>query len=798
MQSKFVWQVKILTENEVYLMNILSDYMNSVHNYTCIDSKNITDTIHLAEIHKILPILYYETNTQLSKILTKEEFNNIKNDIIIQISIQENKDILLRDIINCFEQNNLSYFIYKGLVCKSLYKNSEYRLSSDEDFLMKKDDMNKAVEILKKMDFFVMSRKNSEIKLLNMKNMLIIELHSSLLDNYTEDNEYINSLLISQFRNPYCMNYKNISFKTFKPTYNYLILIIHLFNHFIKGGVGIRQIMDIAKFYDTYFDEINFNLIRNILERIDALYFYDAVMFICKKYFSIDCKTNVDENIAENLLSDIFEAGAYGAVNKIREHSGALTHRIAQEKKGKIYTAIDIIYPSDEKMKEKYPQLNKAGTSISKFRLIRLLHFAGEKDKLKAYLLGRKRKVLLKKLRIISMRGKKMRKNKCVFLIGSSEVSICNFRKELVERLLKEGYKVIISSPYGRKFDELIEKGCVFVDTPMHRRSKNFFHDLPLFFKYIFTMLKYHPGVVITYTIKPNLYGSIAAKILRIPCIMNITGLGTELENGGATKTALISALKPLMKASYCVFFQNIVHLNMFKEMEIIKNNYKLVAGSGVNLKEHKVLPYNKNNDDINFLFVGRLMYEKGIGELVEATKIAKEKNPAITVTALGFCEDEYEETFKKLNAENTIEYLPYTDDVDAVIKKCDAVINPSYHEGMSNALLEGAACGRPVLASNVTGCVETLDDGKTGLIFKVKNAQDIAEKMLIFADLPSEARREMGINGRKKVEREFDREDVVDSYMEEIRKILKIKQDEKVFEEIDENAESFSPAGNI
>ena len=390
------------------------------------------------------------------------------------------------------------------------------------------------------------------------------------------------------------------------------------------------------------------------------------------------------------------------------------------------------------------------------------------------------------------------KKNKSILLIGSSEVSICNFRKELVERLLDEEYKVIISSPYGSKFNELIDKGCIFVDTPMNRRSKNVIKDIDLFCRYIHMMMKYHPGVVITYTIKPNLYGSIAAILRRIPCIMNVTGLGTELEHSGASRTALITALKPLMKASACVFFQNIIHLNMFREMGIIKDNYKLVAGSGVNLSEHVVLPYVENRSDINFLFVGRLMQEKGIAELVEATKIAKAVNPDISVTALGFCVDEYKDTFERINSDNVIEHLEYTDDVDDVIRKCDAVINPSYHEGMSNALLEGAACGRPVLASNVTGCIETLEDGKTGFIFKVKDAQDMADKMLMFAALPDEKRKQMGVDGRIKMEKEFDREKVVDSYMEEIRRILNVQEKEKTVEENDEDAQSFSTAGNI
>lgn len=363
---------------------------------------------------------------------------------------------------------------------------------------------------------------------------------------------------------------------------------------------------------------------------------------------------------------------------------------------------------------------------------------------------------------------------KRVLLAGSSEVSICNFRKELVERLLDEDFEVIVSSPYGSKFDELIAKGCIFEDTPMNRRSKDIFKDVSLFITYLKILREHKPDLIITYTIKPNLYACLAAMMMHIPYIMNITGLGTEIERDGLTGHILLDALKPLLRKSDCVFFQNIVHINLFKQKGLIKDNYKLVAGSGVNLKEHRQMEY-PDDDEIEFLYVGRLMPEKGIAELIEATELAQKENGKIRVTALGFCEKAYKEHFENYNKDKIIKHMEYTADVDSVIRRCSAVINASYHEGMSNALLEGAACGRPLLASDIPGCREIVDDGKNGFLFKSKDARDIAEKMLAFSRLSYEERRAMGDESRKKVEREFDRDDVVNEIMQEIYRILDI-----------------------
>lgn len=361
---------------------------------------------------------------------------------------------------------------------------------------------------------------------------------------------------------------------------------------------------------------------------------------------------------------------------------------------------------------------------------------------------------------------------KTVFIIGNSDISIYNFRKELVERLLEEKFRVVIASPYGEKFDELKDKGCIIIDTPLERRSKNVFRDLKSCSQYVNAIKKYKPGVVITYTIKPNLYGSIAANICKVSYFMNITGLGTELEKGGVTSASLFIALKPMLSYAKCVFFQNQSHLKMFRDKKLIKNNYQVVPGSGVNLEEFLPKEYPDNGKKLRILYSGRIMKDKGLNELVQAAKIIKRKYPYIEFLASGFIEDDYKEEFERENSDNYLTCLGFNNNINELIESCDAVILPSYHEGMSNALLEGAASARALIASNIPGCREAIIDSVTGFLFESKNAGSIVEAVEKFAALSFEERKAMGLNGRKFMEDKFDRKIVVDMYMKELYKI--------------------------
>lgn len=223
------------------------------------------------------------------------------------------------------------------------------------------------------------------------------------------------------------------------------------------------------------------------------------------------------------------------------------------------------------------------------------------------------------------------------------------------------------------------------------------------------------------------------------------------------------------LNKSSCIFFQNKENLNFFIQDIFKPDRYRLIPGSGVNLKSFQYQKYPEERDVINLVFIGRLMKNKGIEELFEAAKYFKESSEKVKFHVLGFFEDDLEETVEKLNNEGIIVYHGEQSDVHPFLKESHAIIHPSYHEGLSNVLLEAAASGRPILASDIPGCRETFDEGITGYGFKAQSTESLIDTIEKFIDLPHEKKEKMGILGRQKIEREFDRQKVVDTYINEI-----------------------------
>ena len=357
---------------------------------------------------------------------------------------------------------------------------------------------------------------------------------------------------------------------------------------------------------------------------------------------------------------------------------------------------------------------------------------------------------------------------KVLFLVNH-DVVIYNFRKELVERLLQDGIIVYISSPYGERIDDLIAMGCQFIDTHIDRHGTNILDDYKLILHYKRIIKDIKPDVVLTYTIKPNIYGGIACKSLKTPYIANITGLGTAVENGGIMQRFTTLLYKIAFKRVRCVFFQNTENQQFFIDKKIAINRHKLIPGSGVNLEHFQVLDY-PTDDSIEFVFISRIMKQKGIEQYLEAAEYIRGKYPNTRFHICGFCEEEYEDKLKDMQNREIIKYHGMLRDVREVIKITHCTIHPSYYpEGMSNVLLESAACGRPLITTNRSGCREVVDDGINGYIVEQKDSQDLIEKIEEFIALSYEEKKNMGLMGRTKVEREFDRNIVVAKYLEEI-----------------------------
>lgn len=361
--------------------------------------------------------------------------------------------------------------------------------------------------------------------------------------------------------------------------------------------------------------------------------------------------------------------------------------------------------------------------------------------------------------------------NKNVLVLTNNIGGLHSFRKEVMKAILDSGYKVTISYP---DFDERASYfegiGCKMVHTPFNRRGMNPIKDLSLLMTYIKLIQMVKPIVVLTYTIKSNIYGGIACRFCKVHQLANVTGLGDAIENGGLlSKIALGLYRFGIKKAK--VFFQNSANRTFCIKQGIVSEDAILLPGSGVNLLYHTYQEYPKDNDT-KFLFIARLLKDKGTMEYFEMAKYIRDKYPQTEFQILGPCEGNFEKELGCLVENKYINYLGTTSDVRPYIASAHCTVMPSYHEGLSNVNLESSANGRPVITTNVSGCRETVDDGITGFTCDAKSVDALKEAVEKFINLPYEEKKKMGVAARNKVEREFSRQIVVDVYLNEINRI--------------------------
>lgn len=347
------------------------------------------------------------------------------------------------------------------------------------------------------------------------------------------------------------------------------------------------------------------------------------------------------------------------------------------------------------------------------------------------------------------------------------------FRRELIKKLAELGNEVLISIPPAEKqeIDTLESYGSKVIITDMERRGMNPVKDISLLNRYKKLLREVNPDKVITYTIKPNIYGSIACKSLKIPHYCNVTGLGSAFMADGGLMRKLVSMMyKFSMNKAEKIFFENVGNRDTLVNENIVRAEQTVVmAGAGVNLDEFAFCEYPEDDGAVHFLNVGRIMREKGMDELFYAIKKIKKEYPNTTFDFIGWYEDNYKETVEKMQSENLIAFHGFQSDVTPFIKKANCIVHPSYHEGMSNTLLESCSMGRPIITSNIHGCLEAVEDGKNGFLCNVKDGEDLYCKIKQFIELPYEKRKEMGRYARKFVEMNFDKNDVVDKTIKEI-----------------------------
>lgn len=363
-------------------------------------------------------------------------------------------------------------------------------------------------------------------------------------------------------------------------------------------------------------------------------------------------------------------------------------------------------------------------------------------------------------------------KNKKILILANLDVGLYKFRKALIKELIDQGNEVYISLPKGMLVEKMEEMGCHFIETPIDRRGINPATDFKLMLKYFKIMGKVKPDLVITYTIKPNIYGGMVTRLKRVPYAVNITGLGTAFQNENMIKKLVVFLYKLACKKAKTIFFENAENRQVFLDNKIIKKAQTcLLPGAGIDLDEYQVTPYPEESRNIRFLFIGRVMKEKGVEELFKAAKNIKKIYPEVSFDIVGPMEDDYKERIQSLVRNGIIYYYGYQEDVKPFIKKCDCFVLPSYHEGMANTLLESASMGRPLITSRIHGCMEAVKEGESGYLVDVQDAKGLEEKIKEFIKLPYNEKKKMGEVSRKVMEGTFDKKDVVRMTVRELSK---------------------------
>lgn len=348
-----------------------------------------------------------------------------------------------------------------------------------------------------------------------------------------------------------------------------------------------------------------------------------------------------------------------------------------------------------------------------------------------------------------------------ILIATNHSYMLYQFRRELIAKLA-ESNDIVLSMPFVGREDDFKALGYKCINIDIDRRGINPLTDIKLIFQYIKLLKSEKPDKVITYSIKPNIYLGSVCKLMKVPYYANVQGLGTAFQSKKLAAVVTFMYKFALSKAK-TVFFENTANAKVFTDRKILpESKIKILNGAGVNLEYYSYSDIEKS-DVTKFLFIGRIMKEKGVDELFSAfTKLKSEFGDKVSLDIVGFFEDEYKETVENLSAKRIINFYGFQTDARPFYKNADCVVLPSYHEGLSNVLLEAAATGRPVITSDIPGCKETVDDEKTGFLVKVKDSDDLYEKMKIFAQLSQSEKNEIGKSARNKIEKEFDKKIVV------------------------------------
>ena len=377
---------------------------------------------------------------------------------------------------------------------------------------------------------------------------------------------------------------------------------------------------------------------------------------------------------------------------------------------------------------------------------------------------------------------RKPKKKRRVLITANTTWNLVNFRSGLIAALVSRGFDVVAVAPDDEYRDRLRELGCRYVPLNMDNQGTHPVKDALLLWRYVVVLLRLRPAVVLSYTVKPNIYASLAARFTGVTVINNVSGLGTAFLRGGWLGGVVCSLYRVALRRSHRVFFQNDEDRQVFIEKRLVAPaRTGLLPGSGIDLVHFSPLAVEgsslRNGAGLVFLMVARLLWDKGVLEFVEAARRVKALFPESRFQLLGFLDVKNQTAVGRSDVEawvkdGVVEYLGTTDDVRPFLADADCVVLPSYREGTPRSLLEAAAMGRPLLATDVPGCREVVIDGVNGLLCRLRDSVDLAEKMMQMITMPMSALLQMGQESRRLAEMRFDEQIVIRKYLEAIDEV--------------------------
>jgi len=366
-----------------------------------------------------------------------------------------------------------------------------------------------------------------------------------------------------------------------------------------------------------------------------------------------------------------------------------------------------------------------------------------------------------------------------VLIFINTAWNFINFRAQLVQSLVSCGYEVVAVAPDDEYSSRLPALGCRYIPFPMDNKGTHPVRDLSLLWRFLRLLRQERPDVYLGYTVKPNIYGSLAAHFLGIPVVNNIAGLGAVFIRGGWLNYLVKGLYRVSLSRSKKVFFQNEDDRQLFVSNGLVRHEVTdRLPGSGIDLARFYSAPHDSSpSRGMRFLLVARMLWDKGVGEYVEAARLVRKEYPDAEFRLLGFLDVQNpaaisREQMEQWVAEGVVRYMGTANDVRPYIADVNCMVLPSYREGVPRTLLEGAAMGRPIITTDVVGCREVVDDGVNGYLCQPRDSRDLAEKMIQMIELNCDQRAAMGLLGRNKVECEFDEKIVIQSYIQAIREL--------------------------